>query len=160
MPTNHSLTNGNHSAPPVKSENTTAIVSDSDSDLSEVIDIPSAPPQFGDGGERPEEDEEDEDMSDADVSPEDDAVGSDDPDYDMVTPPLQNGGSVRDARSTSQESPQQRKRKTGGVDHDDFMLNDPELYGLRRSVSRHRSQWLTPADHTLQGRPRPIRQIV
>ena len=62
-------------------------------------------------------------------------MGSEDPDFDMATPPEQNGVSIDDARSSSQESPHQRKRKTGGIEHDDFMLNNPELYGLRRSVS-------------------------
>ena len=131
------MTNGNISTPPVKSEDTTAVLSDSDSDLSEAIDIPSAPPQYGDGGERAEDDEEeDEEMSDGEPSPDEDAMGSDDPDFDMATPPLQNGGSARDARSSSQESPQQRKRKNGAVEPDDYILNDPELYGLRRSVSQ------------------------
>ena len=82
-----------------------------------------------------EADEDDEQMSDAESSHEEDAMGSDDPDFDMNTPPAQNEVTVDDTHSSSQESPQQRKRKTGGIEHDDFMLNDPELYGLRRSVS-------------------------
>ena len=134
-PTDHSYQNGNLSPHPAKSENTTAIASDSDSDLSDAIDIPNVSPPYGNGGERAENGEDEEQMSDAESSHDEDAMGSDDPDYDMATPPAQNGGSIGDARSSSQESPQQRKRKTGGVEQDDFMLNDPELYGLRRSVS-------------------------
>ena len=134
-PTDHPYQNGNLSPHDAEPENTTAIASDSDSDLSEAIDIPNAPPSYSNSGERAEDREDDEPMSDAESSHDEDAMGSDDPDYDMATPPVQNGGSVGDAHSSSHESPQQRKRKTGGVEHDDFILNDPELYGLRRSVS-------------------------
>ena len=94
-------------------------------------------------------------MSDAEPSPDDDALGTDDPDFDMATTPQQNGGSARDARSSSLESPQQRKRKNGGVDHDDFMLNDPELYGLRRSVSFYTYRCLAPANQGSIGSTSP-----
>ena len=134
-PPEHPYPNRNLSPSSIKPENTTAIASDSDSDLSEAIDIPNGPAPYINGGEQVEDDEDDEQMSDAESSHEEDAMGSDDPDYDMATPLAQNGGSIGDARSSSQDSPQQRKRKTGGIEHDDFMLNDPELYGLRRSVS-------------------------
>lgn len=133
--TEHTYPNGNLSPPATNLGNNTAIASDSDSDLSEAIDIPNGPTPYVNGGEHADEDEVDEQMSEAESSHDEDAMGSDDPDYDMATPPARNGGSIGDARSSSQESPQQRKRKTGGVEHPDFMLNDPELYGLRRSVS-------------------------
>lgn len=76
--------------------------------------------------------------SDDETSHDEDALGSDDPDYNVATPPPGNTASGRDARSSSQDSPRQRKRKAG-IEPDDYMLNDPELYGLRRSVS-----WLIP----------------
>ena len=71
-----------------------------------------------------------------------DAPGSDDPDYNMATPPLLGTGSGRDTRSMSQDSPQQRKRKAG-LEPDDYIQNDPLLYGLRRSVSKRNSKLAT-----------------
>ena len=111
-----------------------AVTADSESDLSEAIDLPNAPASYP-TSER-YEDGEDGRMRDsgAESSHEEDALGSDDPDYDMATPAAANTTSPPDARSSSQDSPRQRKRKIG-VEPDDFMLNDPELYGLRRSVS-------------------------
>ncbi len=134
-PTEHTFPNGTITPPSIEAGNTTAIASDSDSDLSEAIDIPNGPTPYINGEGRVEDDDDDDHMSNAESSHEEDAMGSDDPDYDMATPPAQNGASIRDTRSSSQESPQQRKRKTGGTEHEEFMLNDPELYGLRRSVS-------------------------
>lgn len=111
------------------------MTSDSDSDLSEAIDLPNGPVSFSDveklGHGKPQEEQ----ISDADSSHDEDALGSDDPDYDMGTHPTGNAGSPGDARSSSQDSPRQRKRKQG-AEREDYMLNDPELYGLRRSVSR------------------------
>ena len=111
-----------------------AVTPDSESDLSEAIDLPNAPASYP-TSER-YEDGEDGRMRDsgAESSHEEDALGSDDPDYDMATPAAANTTSPPDARSSSQDSPRQRKRKIG-VEPDDYMLNDPELYGLRRSVS-------------------------
>ena len=107
----------------------------SESDLSEALDTPNAPSTLpnseqNDGGKNgPVRASDDESLQD------EDAVGSDDPDYDMATPPPGNAGSHGEDRSPSQDSPRQRKRKAG-PDHEDYMLNDPELYGLRRSVSK------------------------
>lgn len=126
--------NGNLSSLSSKDPTNTAIESDSESGLSEAIDDPAtlAPPT---NFERPHM-TEDRGFGGADDEPsqDEDALGSDDPDYNMETPPHQNAESSQDARSTSQDSPRQRKRKAG-VDKDDFIRDDPELYGLRRSVS-------------------------
>ena len=107
---------------------------DSESDLSEAIDIPIAPTTIS--SSEPNDVGEDSKMQDSDIesSHDEDALGSDDPDYAVATPPLVDTASCRDARSSSQDSPRQRKRKSG-IEPDDYILNDPELYGLRRSVS-------------------------
>ena len=131
---NHPYSNGKLSPPSTETIANGAMTPDSESDLSEPIDIPIAPTvllnteQFDAGDESRMQD------SDVESSQDEDALGSDDPDYTMATPPLANGVSGRDPRSSSQDSPRQRKRKTG-VEPDDYMLHDPELYGLRRSVS-------------------------
>ena len=129
-----SYANGHLSPPSARPTATVAMASESESDLSEAIDLPNAPAPFS-NGERYDDGEnvQEQGMSN-ESSHEEDALGSDDPDYDMGTPPAANAGSPGDMRSSSQDSPRQRKRKAG-VEPDDYMLNDPELYGLRRSVS-------------------------
>ena len=107
---------------------------DSESDLSEPMDIPIAPTALANNEQLGTGDESRIQDSDMESSQDEDALGSDDPDYTMATPPLPNGNSGRDPRSSSQDSPRQRKRKSG-VEPEDYMLHDPELYGLRRSVS-------------------------
>lgn len=109
------------------------MTADSESDLSDAMDVPNVSTssngvRYGTGEDRRIQ------KSGVDASLEEDALGSDDPDYDMATPSLGTAISGRDARSSSQDSPRQRKRKAG-AEPDDYMLNDPELYGLRRSVS-------------------------
>ena len=135
-PTNAPYMNGNLSPPSSKDVTNPAIESDSESGLSEAIDDPAtlAPlPNL-----QTHQMAEDHEMEDADDEPsqDEDALGSDDPDYNMDTPPQQNAESSRDARSTSQDSPRQRKRKAV-PEKEDFIRDDPELYGLRRSVSGH-----------------------
>jgi len=107
---------------------------DSESDLSEVaipiIDEPSPAPsnpqsEFGEQAERHSE------SSGVEVQD-----ASDDADFDMEdspAPAASNGR--RNDRSTSTESRRPPKRKQG-VEDDEHILANPELYGLRRSVSR------------------------
>ena len=132
--TGPSYVNGHLSPPSVKPETSIAIESDSESALSEALDDPAvlAPSEAVESVQSAENSA----LADLDgmSSQDEDALGSDDPDYNMETPPPQRPESSRDARSTSQDSPRQRKRKAG-TEQEDYMLNDPELYGLRRSVS-------------------------
>ncbi|KAL6717952.1 ATP-dependent DNA helicase Hrp3 [Lecanora helva] len=138
----HAFPNGKPSPPHSSSMVNGATTPDSESDLSEPIDLPNAPTSFS-NSEQPGTGGEDEVQgSDVESSHEEDALGSDDPDYTMATPPLNNGPSGHDTRCSSQDSSRQLKRKAG-IEPDDYMLHDPELYGLRRS-----------------GRPRSSRQIV
>ncbi len=108
---------------------------DSESDLSEAIDLPNAPTSYSNGAQYDAGKNTRMQESDDESSHNEDALGSDDPDYNMATSPLGDIRSGNDARSSSEDSPRQRKRKAG-LGPDDYMLNDPELYGLRRSVSR------------------------
>lgn len=157
--TNLPYSNGHLSPPSAKPVPIGPITQDSESDLSEATDLPNAPTSFSkneqcDVGEDVEMHE-----SEGGSSHDEDAMGSDDPDYNMATPPPGNTGSGRDARSSSQDSPRQRKRKAG-IEPEDYMLNDPELYGLRRSVSSTVSRPVYLTNPWSQGRPRPSRQIV
>lgn len=134
--------NGHLSPLSTKSATNGAVTPESESDLSEALDIPNAPATAPNSEQNDDGENGQMRASDDESSQDEDAVGSDDPDYDMATPPTGIAGSHGDDRSSSQDSPRQRKRKAG-PEHEDYMLNDPELYGLRRS-----------------GRPRPSRQII
>lgn len=111
---------------------------ESESDLSEADDIPNASVSS-----QPGDEDDDQNIQDSKMTPEssheEDAVGSDDAEYDMETPPLADQSLTYDHRSSSEDSRRAAKRKAS-VEQDDFMNNDPELYGLRRSV------WLSPTD--------------
>jgi chromodomain-helicase-DNA-binding protein 1 len=72
------------------------------------------------------------DMSDSDEPTPDNA--SDDAEFDMEESPPSQHDDVAETRSSSSESNQTSKRKAA-VAEDDFMRANPELYGLRRSVS-------------------------
>lgn len=107
---------------------------ESESELSEALDAPNAvlPSSTRDGETGVQATYH---ANESGSSPDEDAIGYDDEDYDMddysapvVQPP------TRDSRSSSPTSSKLGKRKAS-VEEDDFMLNDPELYGLRRSVS-------------------------
>jgi chromodomain-helicase-DNA-binding protein 1 len=105
-----------------------------------------------------EEYDEDEEMAVASDSSQDvDAEGEPDGDYDSESPPSEQAESDR-ARSSSPESSRPLKRKASD-EGEDYIEQNPELYGLRRSVRGCHS----PCVHKLtaaQGRARPSRRIV
>ena len=68
----------------------------------------------------------------SDSSEDVDAEGEPDGDYDSETPPPVQRNASRARTSTSEESRRSSKRKAS-VDYDDISQN-PDLYGLRRSV--------------------------
>jgi len=142
---NMPYSNGHLSPIPTKSEDTTAITSESESDLSEAIDLPAVPTITTNGETHLDTEKIEDQGMESESSHEEDALGSDDPDFDMETPPHQNAASSRDARSSSQDSPRPRKRKVG-IEQDDYYRQDPELYGLRRSVSYESSATALDAD--------------
>jgi hypothetical protein len=104
-------------------------LSHSESELSDVNDMPDqAVPESVDhvmhDGPSPEDDE--------------DADGSDDADYDVQSPPSKASPDSRHSSVSSDASSVSRKRKAEpepGVDDEHYMQDNPELYGLRRSVS-------------------------
>jgi len=86
---------------------------------------------------------EDEDAAAASDSSEDvDAEGEPDGDYDSESPPSEHAESDDAPSPKSQDSGRPPKRKAS-TEKEDFITQNPELYGLRRS-----------------GRPRPSRRIV
>lgn len=158
-PTDLPYSNGHLSPPSTRPATNGAVTPPSESDLSEVADLPNVPAAYPNG----EQDYDGENghtmISEDESSQDEDAVGSDDPDYDMATPPTRNADFHGDDRSLSESSPRQQKRKAG-PEHEEFMLNDPELYGLRRSVSQWPPNPCYSTKQCPQGRPRPSRQIV
>ena len=103
------------------------------SDLSDSHDIPTAQVQHD------EEDESDEDamhdMATSEMDEDEDAPGEDDADYDAETPPPEQTDEAPRDRSMSEENTRSGKRKSDDVDDEEYMKENPELYGLRRSVS-------------------------
>jgi hypothetical protein len=129
----------------------------SDSDLSDA-NPPAAADQASDADAPGEEYDEDEEMVAASDSSEDvDAEGEPDGDYDSDSPPSEQAESDH-ARSSSPESKRPLKRKASD-EAEDYIEQNPSLYGLRRSVCGFHSlhvHELTVA----QGRARPSRRVV
>lgn len=135
-------------------------MSGSESELSDVPDRPTfaAPQTLSSTSPPPHQNgivEEDSELSDD----EDIEMGSDDGDFELDSQPPETHAS-RDIRSSSQESRRPPKRKAIGIEDDELIMNNPELYGIRRSVRGRpslSSTWL--ADH-YQGRARYNQTIV
>jgi chromodomain-helicase-DNA-binding protein 1 len=116
----------------------------SESELSDVPEHKSATnhaiiPSTEDATKDYEEEEEDSAVSG------DDGPGSDDAEFELEIedPAEQSNHGSRDARSSSSES-RPLKRKVGIEDNEEIM-NNPELYGIRRSVCPEATccnQWL------------------
>jgi chromodomain-helicase-DNA-binding protein 1 len=131
---------------------------DSDSDVSDARE-PAAPEPSSDVDAPGEEDDDEQPMAaDSDSSADEDAEGEPDGDYDSDSPPSEHAPSSRAQSVSSQESSRPLKRKAS-ADKDDYMTRDPELYGLRRSVSGSHSPCKNLLT-VLQGRARPSRRIV
>ena len=126
----HNLTNGHLS--PSNAYTNGAPTPSSDSDLSEVSDhiepTVTHPPNitvdhtsgaYVDHRSSSSEDE--------------DALGSEDADYEMEDATM-DVDDAQDAQSSSQDSRRSLKRKSM-TQEEDYIKNDPELYGIRRSVS-------------------------
>ncbi|KAL8839095.1 MAG: hypothetical protein Q9170_001877 [Blastenia crenularia] len=137
-----SLSNGHLSPPVFHNQSNHVVTSSSESELSEALDAPNT--SLSSPHLNAENDfQATYDLHDSQSSHDDDALGSDDAEYEMddfpapaVQPPS------RRSASSSPASSKLGKRKAS-VEDDDYMMNDPELYGLRRS-----------------GRARPSRRIV
>ena len=109
--------------------------SDSGSDLSEVRDpaVVEASPSSGSSPAR-QSNYGNDDVESSDHSEEDNDNGSDDADFDMGDDVAETSNhNTRDDRSSSRESRRPPKRKMG-IEDDEYIKANPELYGLRRSV--------------------------
>lgn len=102
----------------------------SESELSDVNDIP-------DQAVTESADHVMHDVASPRSDEDEDADGSDDGDYDAPSPPSRASVDSRHSSVSSDGSSVPRKRKAEpDVDDDQYMQENPELYGLRRSVSR------------------------
>ena len=122
------LVNGHSSSPPESEQRNSRVLSDSESELSEPIDPPIPPaspiPQpNNENGER---------NGRSSTIEQEDAIGSDDVDYDMDASMQQEEEARSSHHSSSDESIRPAKRKAP-VDDEEFIRNNPDLYGLRRS---------------------------
>ena len=142
-----SYSNGHLSPLPKKPMVNGAITPSSDSDLSEAMDVPNDTASSPSNGSNDLREDGRIRESEPESIPDEDALGSDDPDYNIATPPPGNSSTGRDARSSSQGSPQHKKRKNG-AEPDDYILSNPELYGLRRSVSSAPFDYMPAANLT------------
>lgn len=131
---NLNFANG-HLSPPVNTfTNPEPPTSDSESDLSEAVDVPNTSTLSSNPEAQEADGKSESQRMNTESSHDEDAIGSDDADYDMETPAAPDPTIIRgDDASSSEDSRRYAKRKVG-VEHDDYM-NNPELYGLRRSVS-------------------------
>ena len=73
------------------------------------------------------------DNNDSLSSEDEDALGSEDADYEIEDAAM-DMDAVQESQSSSQDSRRSLKRKSTAQE-EDYMRNDPELYGIRRSVS-------------------------
>lgn len=133
-PSSLNFPNG-HLSPPVNTfTNPEPSTSDSESDLSEAVDVPNNSTLSSNPEAQELDAKSPSQRMNIESSHDEDAIGSDDADYDMETPAAPDLTITRDDASSSEDSRRHAKRKFG-VEHDDHMNNNPELYGLRRSVS-------------------------
>lgn len=96
--------------------------------------------------------------SDTESSSEEDADGETDGDYESDSaPPVEVDG--RRSRSSSSASSTRPPKRKVSVTDDEHITQNPELYGLRRSVRGHGSR-PNLETNTCQGRARPTRRIV
>ena len=107
----------------------------SDSELSEIIEPPNleATPSPAESG-RIETRLDDMDIAEHHSSVAETDLTSEDADFDLESPPPQASEQRRNESSSSSQESQRPSKRKAGAEADDFILNNPELYGLRRSV--------------------------
>ena len=134
----------------------------SESDLSDLNDAP--PAQTG-----PQQAHSDDDAihdmatSEMDDDEDEDAPGEEDADYEMASPIHEAADEMqhdRPSSSSSEEDVRSGKRKPE-IDDEEYMKQNPELYGLRRSVRTLHCVYLRNSlTRCQQGRARPTRRVV
>lgn len=107
----------------------------SESELSDLNDLPTlAAPSTTAHHETESEDDALHDMATSELDEDEDAPGEEDADFDGESPATHEINGMRHDRSSSEESTRPEKRKAHDVDDEEYMKQNPELYGLRRSV--------------------------
>lgn len=106
-----------------------------ESELSNMDDFPTAAIASPDGANDGmfSDDDAVHDMATSELDEDDDAPGEEDADFDMESPPPRQVDAMDHDRSSSESSSRPGKRKAD-VDDEEYMKQNPELYGLRRSV--------------------------
>lgn len=107
----------------------------SESPLSDVNDLPTtAASQLDDQTQQDGSDDDAmQDMATSEVEEEDEVAEEQDADFDEETPPPEASNGMRHDGSSSEEEVRSGKRRSA-VDDEQYMKQNPELYGLRRSV--------------------------
>ena len=120
----------------------------SESELSDAVDLPptaAIPSLNGQHEAEASDDDAIHDMATSELDDEEDAPGEDDAEFDEDTPLHDESEGMRHDRSSSEESIRPAKRKANDVDDEEYMKQNPELYGLRRSVRAHFSACSWPS---------------
>jgi chromodomain-helicase-DNA-binding protein 1 len=132
-----SMTNGHALQADVDAARPPLQPSRSESDLSDLNDIPmtGASPTPAQGNEPASDDDAIHDMATSELDDDEDAPGEEDADFDAESPAHERANGMSHNRSSSESDSRPGKRKAE-VDDEELMKLNPELYGLRRSVSR------------------------
>ncbi|KAF2842224.1 chromodomain helicase-like protein [Patellaria atrata CBS 101060] len=139
----NALTNGHQPSIVTHVTNGVAPPSHSESELSDAGDVALAENTSSRTESQGQTGDNDvQDLGTPPSSQDEDAEGEEDADYDVESPPPAVSDTPQVDESSSSESQRPSKRKAS-VEGDDYMLQNPELYGLRRS-----------------GRARPNRRVV
>lgn len=125
------MTNGHPSEPDADHEHDLEQPTRSESELSDLHDLPPVQNHAIEHG--PSDDDAIHDMATSEMDEDDDAPGEDDADFEAESPRAEPTNGMRHDRSPSEESLRPGKRKPD-VDDEEYMKQNPELYGLRRSV--------------------------
>lgn len=105
----------------------------SESPLSDVNDLPTTTAShIDDHTQDGSDDDAMQDMATSEVEEEDEVAEEQDADFDEETPPPEGTNGMRHDESSSEEEVRSGKRR-GAVDDEQYMKQNPELYGLRRS---------------------------
>ncbi|SMR45497.1 unnamed protein product [Zymoseptoria tritici ST99CH_3D1] len=137
-----SITNGHASEAAADLTRPSLQPSRSESDLSDLNDIPMTNASSPHGDEPPSDDDAIHDMATSELEEDEDAPGEEDEDFDAASPTHERANGMDHDRSSSEAGSRPGKRKAE-VDDEELMKLNPELYGLRRS-----------------GRARPSRRVV
>ena len=136
-----------------------AMASSSESDLSDVPDHPASSTVPLPTSDHPSPSDDAGGAAEPSASDDDVNMVSEDGDFHADSPP-RSVSAPRDSRSASEESCRPSKRKLG-IENDEDIMNNPELYGIRRSVRAPRVDRVEFAKLTSeQGRARHTARIV